>query len=367
MSGWAGGGNPILALLLAAMWASGTSAAQLQDSGAPVVTAVATRMAPDERLPLTGSVTARRITALSPKVDGFVEAIHVDAGDYVHAGDVVVELDKRLAELEVQQAVAAVDESRARLAEAERQRKETAELVGRKHLPQTELAARTAEVSIQTAALVSLQAERRRREEILARHVIRAPFEGAIASKRTEVGEWVATGSPVVEILELDTLRIEVPVPQRYYDRIDAGTPVQLLFDAAPSAPVTATVTMKIPSGRADARTFPVHIDMPNPNHRYAPGMSVRVILAVDRGDAAEVLLVPRDAIVASVDGSKLLWLVADSDGVTVARSLAVETGRPQGNRIEVSGAGIGPGDRVIVRGNERLEPGQRVRVIQER
>ena len=161
--------------------------AYTQENKAIPVKIVKTVMAPVyEELPLTGSVTTRRLSRLSPEVAGLVATIYVDEGDEVKQGDTLLELDKVIAEIDRAGAVAQVDEAQARLKEAVRQKNEAAELVKKKHIPATRYEATLATVEIAMAALERLKEELHRREEIVRRHAVKAPFDGVITGKMIE-------------------------------------------------------------------------------------------------------------------------------------------------------------------------------------
>ena len=110
-----------------------------------------------------------------------------------------------------------------------------------------------------------------------------------------------------------------------------------------------------VPRADRDARTFPVLIRADNPGSRVAAGMLAQVELTLHAGEPA--LLVPKDAIVRQAQ-SEFVYIVAEG----VAQPVPVKSGRASGDRIEVFGE-LQPGQSVVVRGNERLAPGQQVRV----
>ncbi|MEQ9004973.1 MAG: biotin/lipoyl-binding protein, partial [Pseudomonadales bacterium] len=93
------------------------SATALAQPAVPVTVAMPTAAESERHVALTGSFIARRVAALSPRVPGLVAGVRVDAGDRVTAGDVLLELDGRLAALAVARAEAGVAEQRAALAE----------------------------------------------------------------------------------------------------------------------------------------------------------------------------------------------------------------------------------------------------------
>lgn len=344
----------------------GIPLAAAQDRPAPVTIAIAEVGPLFQEVSLTGTAMARRVSKLSPKVDGLVAEMLVDEGDPVALGEVLVRLDQELAEIELASAYAALEEAEARLKEAMRQRDEAAELVAKKHIPQTTYEGTIAQVEINEAAAKRLRAEHGRQKEIVERHVIRAPFDGTVGDKLVEVGEWVQTGTPVIELVEIDNLRVDVPVPQHYFRQVNVGTPAIVRFDALPDQTFETQVTMKVPVSNPAARTFPVRIEMDNRAGLKAPGMSARVTFLLREDGEADALKVPRDAVVRRPDGSQTVWLVTDKDGIPSAIPVAVETGRTAGTSIEILGDALNPSDKIVVRGNENLQPGQPVRIIRD-
>ena len=176
----------LCALLLAAGFARG------QENRAIPVKVIRPVVAPMyEELPLTGSVTTRRLSRLSPEVAGLAARLYVDEGDEVSRGDALLELDRDIAVIDRDRAAAQVAEARARLKEAMRQRDEAARLVEKKHIPPTRYEAAQAAVAMDSAALDRLKKELERQEEIVSRHTVSAPFDGVITRKMVEQGEWV--------------------------------------------------------------------------------------------------------------------------------------------------------------------------------
>lgn len=116
-----------------------------------------------QTLPLTGTVTAERDAALSPRVSGLVQQVPVDAGARVRRGDTLLQLDSRMAQLALQRAEASLSEGRARLAESTRLRNEAKTLAERGTLPRSLYETREAEVKLAEAAIATLEATRRER------------------------------------------------------------------------------------------------------------------------------------------------------------------------------------------------------------
>ncbi len=352
----------VLALLIAA-----APPAALANTPVPVGVETARTGSIAEEVALNGTLLARRIARLSPETDGLVTEVLVDDGDRVAAGAVVVRLDRRLARIALAAADARLAEARARHAEAERRHTELEELQASRHVADTSVASARAQIEIEAALVRQAAAELERAEELLTRHDVRAPFAAVVQHKRVERGEWVETGSVVAELVDVEVLRLEVPVPQFYFGDVAAGTPASIRFDALPERVFEAAVTRRIAVSDPASRTFRARIELPNDSGLLAPGMSARVTLRIGDPAAPPALLLPRDAVVRKPDGSASVWVVVEEDGVSKAVPRAVQTGRAYREHVEVVEGDISAGERVVVRGNEILRPGQSVSVAAER
>jgi RND family efflux transporter MFP subunit len=327
---------------------------------APVTLAEVRSESLREQAVLSGTTIPRRQAALSPKVDGLVTELFVDAGSLVQAGDPVLTLDDRLETHAVDAATARVQEAEASYNDAVRIRDELLRLKEGRHASETDIRSAIARVDMTAAALAAQRAALARAEEVRRRHRLTAPFAGMIVSRELEVGEWAKRDEAAVELVALDVLRIRATLPQSDYARVTRGAAAEVRFDALPERRFRGDVFARIASGDARSRTFPVLIDIPNPDGLLAPGMSARVRVALTGGETA-VLTVPRDAVVARADGSREVWRVQEEDGILKAYPVAVETGRAGGDRLEIVTGDLAAGDRVVMLGNESLKPGQTI------
>lgn len=327
----------------------------------PVAVVVPQTGLASQTLSLSGSLTARRSARLSPQVAGLVAELAVDTGDRVVAGDVLVRLDQRMAELEEARVVAVVNEARAALEEARRLRDEARRLVESRFVPDSEVQARDAGVLQAEAQLERTQSELAIARERLGQHVIRAPFGGVVSRRLAETGEWVATGTAVLELVAVDDLWLDVRVPQQYWSAIDAATELAAFADPEPEMQLDARVHARVPVNDPSARTFLLRLLVHDESGRITPGMSARVRLELP--GASAVTLVPRDALVRYPDGTTTIWTVEQVDGRPVARQLEVTLLRMVGDRAELAGE-LDATRKVVVRGNETLREGEVVRIV---
>jgi RND family efflux transporter MFP subunit len=349
------------ALLAFAALLAALPAAARDDKPSPVTLAEVTREQLRAETLLTGTSIALRRAALSPRVEGLVTELAVDEGSVVAPGDPILTLDARFAELEAEAAAARVAESEARQRDAIRVRDELLRLKQGRHASKTDIESAIAGVEIADAALSGARAELERARELVARHRLSAPFAGMVVAKLVEVGEWVQRDAAAVELVELDRIRVRATLPQRDYARVAPGSRARLRFDALPREVFDGEVVARVASGDERTRSFPVLIDLPNPERLLAPGMSARVSVELSDG-TIDALTLPRDAVVAKSDGTRQVWRVdTDADGVPRAQPVRVETGRAVGDRLELLSGALDAGDRVVLLGNESLKPGQAV------
>jgi len=338
---------------------------------APLLSAVAQEPAPvavvkprqsqtTEEIRLTGTLTAERSARLSPRVDGLVARLRVDAGARVNAGAPLVELDAAVATHALERARAGTAEARARSEEAQRLVTEARRLVAEKHLPETELARREADAKLAAAALAASDAAQREQAELVRRHVVPAPFAGVVARRLTDVGEWAARGTPVIELVATDRVRLDVQAPQERFAAIREDAPVRVLSDTLRGESLPGRIVARVPVSDPTARTFLVRVLVDRAAGRLLPGTSATAVIGL--AGARDALLIPRDALLTYPDGSQSVFIVRDAaNGGHIALQRRVKTGRG-GTQVEIL-EGLQPGDRVVVRGNERLRHRQLVRI----
>jgi RND family efflux transporter MFP subunit len=335
------------------------ASAHAQDA-VPVMVALVESAKSADKLSLTGTVTSARVASLSPSVDGLVKRVRVDAGDRVTKGKALIDLDSVMAKLALERTKAAAEEARAHLSEQDRLLNEAREMFERGLIPETRTHSANSERRVAAARVDRLVAEQKEQEEIVRRHTVVAPFTGVVSDRFTDPGEWVETGSAVLEIVDTRRLRIDVQVPQERYRQISVGSPVSVELDANAGRVLKGKIIARVPVNNPGARTFLVRVGVDKGVKMMAPGMSTRVVFTLS-GERSTVR-VPRDAILRKPDGTTSVWVVNQEDDSSVSER-QVELGRSLRGWIDVK-SGIDAGMRVVVRGNETLREGQKVRIL---
>jgi RND family efflux transporter MFP subunit len=308
-----------------------------------------------ESVVFTGTVRAILDSLVASEVSGRVANRRVENGDRVRKGQMLIELDASRLERALDVALAQRDEVQALLELAEKQETRARELyrdqvLSIHDLDEAEKSRQSLEGRLQgiVVGIASI-------EDDVARTRIRAPFPGVVTEIHTEVGEWIGQGGPVVRLSNLETLEIELDVPERYFPLLTRGDTASPTVEAMPGVTLEGEIFALVPRADDEARTFPVIVRTPNPGGAVGGGMLARVSLGLASGP--DVLLVPKDAIVRQSQ-RQIIFVVEDE----AVRAVPIRTGRSTGNRIEVLGE-IEAGDVVVVRGNERLAPGQKVSI----
>ena len=200
-----------------ALTISGLVLPVVADEAVPVQVVQPQQQGLAEQLQLSGSLTAQQNAQLSSRTAGLVAELLVDAGTEVKAGQPLLKLDPALAEHELAQQLAAVNAARVMLTERQRLVAEAEQLTAQQLFPQTELAIRRAQLAEAEALLQQANARLAQQREVISRHTLTAPFAGVIARRDTDLGEWLALGAPVFQLVSLSPLLLDIQVPQEYF------------------------------------------------------------------------------------------------------------------------------------------------------
>lgn len=309
-----------------------------------------------EQLSLSGTLTPRNDASLSSRAAGLVSELFVDVGDEVVRGQALLQLDQSVSEHELAQRRAAQRVAQAARDEAARQVAEAERLADEKLFPQTEVELRRAALAQAEASLVQAQAAFRQQREVLSRHTLTAPFDGVIAARLTDIGEYVALGTPVLQLVALSPLLLDVQVPQEYYPALSRLGDIVVRADVEPDRDVAATLLAAVPVSDASTRSFQVRLQLES-GEQLLPGTSASATFYFE-GANGSVYVVPPDALLRHPDGNFSLFTVRE--GKAVRHSVQLGRGNEQG--VEVLG-GLPVDEPVIVRGNEILRDGQSVRI----
>ena len=336
----------------------GAAAVYAQMPPTLVETGAVARMEFHDQITLVGRTQALANSQIVAEVSGRVIRVDAFEGTRVQRGDALVSIDPRRVQYaldakraEVAQAQAQADFARKKLARSKNLHDQT--LVSEGKLDEDETnATRAAEWYKQMAA----------QEKQLALDLdncsIRAPYDGYTVRQLVDVGEWVNPGTPVYELVDLDQVKVNVDLPERYFGDVEIGSGVSIAVSGNTGDPVTGMVVGIVPNASEDTHTYRVIVAVENKDHRLGGGMLVRATVWLS--DKFESLAVSKDAIVRQGEQT-IVYTIADGKAV----SIPVTLGSTAGYMIAVAGEGLSEGMPVVVRGNERIFPGSPVRTAE--
>ncbi|MEW5773631.1 MAG: efflux RND transporter periplasmic adaptor subunit [Thermodesulfobacteriota bacterium] len=300
-----------------------------------------------------GTVRFPEVSAVAAEVEGRVDAVRVEEGDAVKAGEVLAGLDTALLSKDLAAAEAARDRAAAALELARLEETRMAALFADKAVSASErdsahFAARELEASVR-----QLSAEAARLAERLARAAVRAPFAGVVLERSVDRGEWLSPGAPVAVLARSDAVEVLLAAPEKAYAFARPGTGVEV---SVAGRTLRGVISARVPGGDAATRTFPVKVRLADPAG-LAQGMEARV--ALPAAEPVQAVLAPRDAVVMA-QGQSLVFVVEDG----AAKAVPVEVAAYLGMQAGLRGPGLAEGAQVVVKGQERLRPGQPVNIL---
>lgn len=191
---------------------------------------------------------------------------------------------------------------------------------------------------------------------------VRSPYSGYVLSKNIEPGEFVGAGTPIVELIDYETIVVKLHIPESAIPYANEGQEVQLHF---PAVDYTTKGVIKRRGVLASqpTQTFPVEIHIENKDLKLLPGMRATVILP--KTTLEQVLVAPRDAILEGVNQREAMVATGLNADVGKAQLRVVEFGEAKGNEIVIT-KGLNPGDHLIVLGHRGIVDGTPVRVVRQ-
>jgi RND family efflux transporter MFP subunit len=347
--------NKLVRITCVIALASGFQAeSRAQHEGAPagvrVVTASTQSLAPLTMVP--GTVLSRNDARLAAEVTGRLLEV-ADVGTVVVKGDVVALIEDTAIRLRRDEQQAEVQRAGARLKFLESEEQRYVQLANSNLAAATKLDETRSDRDVSRGDLLVAKSRLAQIEDELSRTRINAPFDGIVVERLMMPGERVDTGKIVVRIVDQQHLEVIARAPLEYYSYVKPGQALDLRTGSITATGVVRTV---VAVGSENTHQFELRLDIER--NSFPVGQTLRV--SVPTSVARDALVVPRDALVLRPEGISVFVLDEDK----MARQVAVTTGIGAGDLIEVSGD-VHDGDVVIIRGNERLRPGQSVTIME--
>lgn len=290
----------------------------------------------------TATIEADQRAELLSKVAGTVLRLHVEEGDDVRAGDVLLEIDAA-------EPAARLRETRVRLESLERELERVAAL-HEKGL------ASDREFDDQKLKVEEARAQLQVGQVSVDWATVRAPFDGRITARSVDAGQTVTVGTPLVSIADLDPLLARVYMPEKQVERVAIGQDVQIVPEARAEEAFTGHVDLIAPVVDPRSGTVKVTVALAGSPERLRPGAFVRTLIKTDVH--ANALVIPKQALLNEGGDSFVFRCVADS-----VLKVRIETGYADDRYAEVL-SGLSLNDRVVTVGQGGLRHGTHVREL---
>ena len=323
---------------------AGEKSAEAEEEAAPVPVEAVRAFRGDVFAVYTGtaSLESDEEALVVAKVGGEVEALFVEEGDVVRAGQVLARLDGDRLRLEMEQA-------RANMQKLEQEYDRNVELNERGLVSAGAFENLKFDLDSQRSAYELARLE-------LAYTEIKAPIAGTVSERYIKIGNTISVNDPVFNITDLDPLLAYLFVPEREFRKLQPGQAADVTLDAIPDSRFTGQILRISPVVDPQTGTFKVTLAVQDQAGRLKPGMFGRFQIVYDTREDA--VLVPRAAVVDDEEDQSV-FVVEDG----IAHRRGVRVGYSRGEHVEIL-QGIAAGEQVITIGQTGLAENARVEVI---
>jgi HlyD family secretion protein len=323
----------------------------------------------NQEVRVVGNLIGEATVAVAPRTAGRVQDVFVRLGDRVSRGQRIAKIEDFEIVEQVKQAEAAQEVAAAtiRQREADLQLALTnversrnlfqRQLLPKQTLDDNEARYQAAVAQIDLAKAQSTQSKARLDELriTLANTVIVSPVNGFVAKRSVDPGAFVSQNAPVVDVVDISSVRLVVNVVERDLKDLRAGAAAKVEVDAFPGEMFKGGIARVAPVLDPATRTAPIEIEIPNPDFRLKPGMYARVGITTDT--KRDTLVIPVNAV-ADLGGRRGIF--QHVNGVAIFRTVQLGT---EGNDIVEVLGGLAEGDEVITTGARALRDGDRIQI----
>lgn len=293
-----------------------------------------------------GSIEAVNGVQIANEVPGVIEKINFESGDTVKQGDVLLRIDSAIDQ-------AALRTRRAEAQLAQQEFKRVSDLLPKRAVSQSQYDEAKANFDAAQARVNEAEAQ-------LSKKIIRAPFDGRLGIRMVDRGEYVATGTPIVEINMLDPIYVDYTLSEKNLPDVATGYPVLATVAAVRDRDFSGQVTAINTSVNPETRTVRIRATLDNQEQLLRPGMFATVMTRQPEDD--EVVTVPRTAVSYNTYGDFVFVIGENDEGTQVVTRRTVVTGETRDTRVAIL-SGLEAGDTVVSKGLLRLRAGQPVAI----
>ena len=299
----------------------------------------------------SGSIISQNDSKIASEVKGKIIEI-LDVGEQVKKGDVIARIENTKYQLSYNEIKSEIEPIESLLiyytSETERLKK----LAGNNNAAKNELEKIQANKNESIAKINLIKSKLETARDLLDRTIIRAPFDGITVNRFKSIGEIVDPNDEIIRLVDIDNLEIKSHIQKKSLPYVNIGDALEIKID---SSSMMGVVNKLIPVGDNISRLYEIRVQFSN--KIWPVGTAVKVACPIKQKQ--NVLVVPRDALVIRQSGIAI-YRINTQDR---AELIPVQTGISNTKYIQVIGD-VSIGDEIVIRGNERLRPGQAVKII---
>ncbi|HBK07595.1 MAG TPA: efflux transporter periplasmic adaptor subunit [Acetobacteraceae bacterium] len=315
-------------------------------SEVPVVaTAKAAMQTWQPRQTAVGSARASKGADLAAEMGGVVDQIDFESGQTVTAGTVLLRLRPNDDEAKLAQLQANAELANVTLVRDQRQ-------LAARAIPQATVDTDAANLKVARAQVAAQQA-------LMAEKVVKAPFSGRLGVRQVDVGQFLAAGTAIVTLQQLDPMFVDFYLPQQALANVSVGQKVEVTADGYPGRTFAGAVTALNARVDSSSRMLQVRASLPNADGALLPGMYLSVSVA--SGEPRSLVTIPLAAVAFNPYGS-LVYVLGEENGQQVVKQQFVTTGAQRGDQVSIL-KGITANDTVVTGGQLKLHNGSVVKI----
>jgi membrane fusion protein, multidrug efflux system len=291
---------------------------------------------------LPAVVEPNRIVVVSSEIDGRIESIPVTEGSNIKSGNTLIKLNTDLL-------VPQYNMAEAQLQRDQIEYTRMANLVKNEATSQSDFDNAKTKLDISKAQFAEIKAR-------LDRAIINAPISGVLNKILVEEGEYISPGTPVAEIVDNDTVKVAVDIPERDISFFSTGKQAEVYTNYQDSEKImTGTITFISAVADELTRSTRMEITLSNKERCFHSGQIVDIVLT--RRILNNVIMIPLSAVIPMENGNSVY--IANS---TVAKRRDVEIGIIKGDEVQIK-SGLEPNDQLIISGHRFVVPNQKVKM----
>ena len=306
-------------------------------------------------LETTGTLNADEEVTVSSEVDGIIRQIKVEEGSLVNKGSLLIEINEIDYMLDSKRSEAALKQAEANLDNAQAEYKRQEALYKEELVTKQQFDDITTKVALAKAALDGAKATLAISREKLTRTKIYSPLNGAVKEKKVSVGDYVRNGTPLLQLIRVNPLKLNFTVSEKDAASIKIGQEVAFSVDSYPAKQFKGKVSLFYPNVEEKTRTLQAEALVNNSDRLLKPGFFARTLIYTSA--PREVVLAPITALL--YDNSVIRIFVVEGNK---ARERVIKIGGKYGESVEVL-EGLKELEQIVVVGQNNLSEGVKINV----